>query len=106
MRTRRTAGNLIVLILLLSATSIKAQGSCPTGDCITYDISTQAICTEVSSKPPTRDCRWPAGLNLNVDQVILGVRIVAYKIQWFSGGWSALKRTLFISFKTIDKICI
>ncbi|KAL3868669.1 hypothetical protein ACJMK2_041447 [Sinanodonta woodiana] len=82
-----TLNTLCICILLLMVKKIDAA-TCPTGDCITYDISTQATCTEVSSKSRTSDCRWVAGLNINVDQVILKGRIVAYKIQWFSGGWS------------------
>ncbi|KAK3608292.1 hypothetical protein CHS0354_030742 [Potamilus streckersoni] len=74
-----------IVLLMVKNT---AAATCPTGDCVAYDISTQAICLEVSNKPSTSDCRWAAGLNINVDQVILNGSIVAYKIQWFSGLWS------------------
>ncbi|KAK3579777.1 hypothetical protein CHS0354_018213 [Potamilus streckersoni] len=82
-----TYSTLIAFIIMMCKTSIEATGFCPTPDCITY-ISTEANCVEVSFEVPTYDCRWPAGLDLNVDQVILGRRIVAYKIEWFSGLWT------------------
>lgn len=50
-------------------------------------VQTQSGCTEVSSKP-TRDCRWHADLDYFTDQEITGCKIIAYKIQWFSGSWS------------------
>ncbi|KAH3826694.1 hypothetical protein DPMN_128604 [Dreissena polymorpha] len=46
----------------------------------------QPNCTLVA-RPKTSDCRWHAGLDM-ADQIIEGGRIIAYKIQWFSGGWS------------------
>ncbi|KAK3608293.1 hypothetical protein CHS0354_030743 [Potamilus streckersoni] len=76
------------ILLLMAKDAAAAAATCPTGDCVSYDISTQATCTEVSSEASNSDCRWAAGLNINVDQVILKGRIVAYKIQWFSGSWS------------------
>ncbi|KAL3853328.1 hypothetical protein ACJMK2_016876 [Sinanodonta woodiana] len=78
---------LIVFVILFSIHA-NVEGQCPTRDCVLYNISTQAICTDVTTKSPTSDCRWAAGLNINVDQVILQGRIVAYKIQWYSGSWS------------------
>ncbi|KAL3853344.1 hypothetical protein ACJMK2_016910 [Sinanodonta woodiana] len=83
-----TYSTLITCIIVMCTTSIKAEGSCTGEDCITYDISTEANCTEVSFETPTYDCRWMAGLDLNVDQVILGGRIVAYKIEWLNQQWS------------------
>ncbi|KAL3853347.1 hypothetical protein ACJMK2_016912 [Sinanodonta woodiana] len=79
---------LIAIVIILNTTPVKAQGSCLSSDCVTYDISTEATCTEESFVTPTYDCRWGAGLDLNVDQVILSGRIVAYKIEWTSGRWS------------------
>ena len=64
-----------------------AAADCPTGDCVSYDITTQAQCTEVT-EAPTQDGRWVQGLNTNVDQTIKGGRIVAYQIRWFPGNWS------------------
>ncbi|VDI38482.1 Hypothetical predicted protein [Mytilus galloprovincialis] len=55
-------------------------------DGIIYKVDTQAKCTEVT-RGPTRDCRWPAGLDM-VDQMVEKGRILAYKIRWFSGSWS------------------
>ncbi|VDI12456.1 Hypothetical predicted protein [Mytilus galloprovincialis] len=57
------------------------------GDQNKYDTSAQAKCTEVT-RGPTRDCRWPAGLNMQVDQIAAGGKIAAYKIRWFGGSWS------------------
>ncbi|KAK3579780.1 hypothetical protein CHS0354_018216 [Potamilus streckersoni] len=79
---------LIVLIIVLCTTSTESTGTCPTGDCVIYDISTEANCTEVSFEKPTYDCRWSASLDLNADQVILGGRIVAFRIEAFNGGWT------------------
>ncbi len=64
-----------------------ADVNCPTGDCIAYDISTQARCTEVT-EAATPDSRWYQGLNVNVDQVVKGGRIAAFQLQWFNGSWS------------------
>ena len=78
-----------LLLLYCLVTSSLAAIACTGSDCIIYDISTQSSCTEVISEAPTRDCRWYAGLQSNVDQIVKGGRIVAYKIQWFNGAWSA-----------------
>ena len=65
----------------------KVGGVCSTGDSIAHVISSQAHCTE-ETRAPTKDCRWPAGLNTNVDQIVHGGEIIAYQIQWFNGAWS------------------
>ena len=56
-------------------------------DKVIYNVQTQSGCTEVTSKP-TRDCRWHADLDYFADQEIIGCKIIAYQIQWFSGPWS------------------
>ncbi|VDI12454.1 Hypothetical predicted protein [Mytilus galloprovincialis] len=56
-------------------------------DKMIYDKSAQAKCTEITRRR-TRDCRWAAGLNMQVDQIAAGGKIAAYKIQWWNGGWS------------------
>jgi hypothetical protein len=62
--------------------------SCTAADCITYNIAaTQDTCTEVSGGP-SYDLRWVAGMSQEVDDIIKGGNIVAYKIQWFTGAWS------------------
>ncbi|CAF3255208.1 unnamed protein product [Rotaria sp. Silwood2] len=54
-----------------------------------FDISTQGSCVEVTNEPATSDQRWPlGGIDLNLDWAIKCGKIVAYKIQWFNGGWS------------------
>ncbi|CAF0926515.1 unnamed protein product [Didymodactylos carnosus] len=53
------------------------------------DASDKAYCTQVGILPPSGEDRWAlAGLDLNVDWVLKCGNIVAYKLQWFSGGWS------------------
>jgi hypothetical protein len=59
----------------------------PSRDCISYEISTQDVCLEVHSQPQ-RDARWYQGLSLQIDQEILGGRVIAYQIRWFNGNWS------------------
>lgn len=77
-----------VLALALGLACVfEVGGVCSSGDRIAHDISSQARCTEVT-RGPTRDCRWPAGLNTNVDQIVRGGEIVAYQIRWFNGRWS------------------
>ncbi len=79
---------MLASVLLLSAALVQSTNAvCSSGDSICHDISTQAECSEVT-EGPTSDCRWPAGLNTNVDQIVLNGEIVAYQIQWFSGEWS------------------
>lgn len=65
-----------------------AYNGCSGSDCIVYDLSTQDTCTEVTESA-SYDARWGRGLSLGVDQTIKGGRIVAYKIQWSGGSWSA-----------------
>ncbi len=84
----------LMLALLFSAAFIQyANAVCSSGDSICHIISSQAACTEVTESP-TSDCRWAAGLNTNVDEIILTGDIVAYQIKWFDtpptteGEWS------------------
>lgn len=58
----------------------------PGYDTVIYDMNTQPKCMEIE-RSRRNDCRWVGGLDM-VDQIIEGGRIVAYKIQWFSGDWS------------------
>jgi hypothetical protein len=54
-----------------------------------FDITSQGSCTEVSNEGPTSDLRWSgSGLDSNIDWTIKCGDIIAYKLQWFSGGWS------------------
>lgn len=75
------------LLLLCLVTLTTLDNACGSHDVVTYDLSTQQTCVEVT-RGPTYDCRWKAGLNLNVDEVILHGDVVAYQIRWFSGAWS------------------
>jgi len=64
------------------------MSSNPIGDYISYEIFTQDICLEIVS-PPQRCSRWYQGLSLQIDQEILGGKVIAYQIRWFNGNWSA-----------------
>lgn len=79
--------SIIALICARTAAAAAAVADCPTGDCVSYDITTQAQCTEVT-EGRTDDGRWGQGLSTNVDQTVKGGEIVAYQIQWFNGNWS------------------
>jgi len=60
----------------------------PPGQTVQHDISTQDTCIEVKSAPDREEHRWYQGLSRSVDAEILGGRVVAYQIHWFTGGWS------------------
>ena len=60
---------------------------CNGSDCVIYDVSSQSECEEKTSSA-TRIAAWKAGLSRTTDMEVLKGKIVAYKIQWFSGGWS------------------
>ena len=77
----------IVLPLFLVIAYVQPAMPCSGSDCVQYDISSQATCKEVTESA-TRDCRWVAGLNTNVDQIVLNGQIIAYQIRWLSGKWS------------------
>lgn len=75
------------MALVASAESPSAADTrCTSSDCIIYDLSGQDTCTEVTESA-SYDARW-VSLSRQVDQSIKGGRIVAYKLQWFSGSWS------------------
>jgi hypothetical protein len=75
-------------LVMATESPASAYNDCTSSDCIIYDLSTQDTCTEVDNEGPTSDVRWGNGLSRNVDQAVKGGQIVAYKLQWFSGGWS------------------
>lgn len=57
------------------------------------NTGTQQSCTQTGSDSapvgPNGNGTWAAGgLNRNLDRQVYGRNIVAYKIQWFGGGWS------------------
>ncbi|KAL3853363.1 hypothetical protein ACJMK2_016911 [Sinanodonta woodiana] len=113
MECMKTLNTLSVLICLMTGYSTLVLGtsveSCVTKDCVIYDLSSQTVCTEVSEEPATYDCRWASGLNINVDEVILKGRIVAYKIKWFGGYWSGWFVTgindIDIKYNTAERRC-
>ena len=75
------------IVVTLVAPGVHGLAKCYGSDCVIYDLNTQANCKEVTSSA-TYDCRWAAGLDTNVDMLILKGDIVAYQIQWFSGSWT------------------
>ena len=53
------------------------------------DVSTQAVCSDSGVLGPSGENRWAeAGLDTDVDTYLKCGEIVAFKLQWFSGGWS------------------
>lgn len=57
-------------------------------DAVLPELATQAKVFSVRLKPRD-DAAWVEEcLNLSLDQKKFGCRIVAYRIQWFSGAWS------------------
>ncbi|XP_052234925.1 uncharacterized protein LOC127847212 [Dreissena polymorpha] len=71
-----------VLVVFIVACVAIAVGQ----DVVIYDSTSRPKCTLIN-RSARYDCRWHAGLNM-ADQVIEGGRIIAYRIQWFAGGWS------------------
>ena len=69
-----------LLVLMLVAATVRAQ--------MKFNISSQMVKCAEEDHEPTNDCRWKAGLHVNVDQVILGKHIAAYKIKWSTGEYS------------------
>ena len=64
------------------------MNSHPSEDRISHEFFTQDICLEIVSLAQ-RDSRWYQGLSLQIDQEILGGKVIAYQIRWFNGNWSA-----------------
>ncbi|KAK3579776.1 hypothetical protein CHS0354_018212 [Potamilus streckersoni] len=108
MESGKTLNTLFVCIFLMTVIDTYVE-SCPTNDCIIYDISSQTACTGVSEESPTYDCRWSSGLNINVDEVIRKGRIVAYKIKWFGGYWSGWYvpgiNDIDVKYNTVERNC-
>ena len=73
------AASIIALFLLIGVVHGQ-QGTAK----LVHDISSQSQCALVFGTVST-DCRWESGLSFNVDQEVLGGRIIAYKILWPKG---------------------
>jgi hypothetical protein len=63
------------------------------GDCVKYDLRTQAVCTQVGTESSPNSATgtsagWYLGLNTEQDNKVLGGDVVAYKIRWSSGSWT------------------
>jgi len=51
---------------------------------------TQQSTKHIKNAAPDRNTKWyMSGLNTSTDNLILGGDIVAYRIKWFNGKWSA-----------------
>lgn len=93
-RLAKVALVLLAVMALAGAGSMALASShfgppaCTAPDCVIYDLSTQATCTEITLSPPTGNPRWHEGLSLAVDNELLGGDVVAFKIRWFTGHWS------------------
>ena len=71
------------------AAPLSGAVTCKDPDCIQQSIVTQTQCTQVGPVDAEgAKVGWWKGLSTQIDQQILGGDVVAYKIQWFSGGWS------------------
>jgi hypothetical protein len=67
-----------------------AVNNCGGTDCVRHEITiVQDVCTEVANNPATRNARWMNSLSLQVDDQMLGGNIIAYKLRWSDGSWSA-----------------
>lgn len=76
--------SLFIILAVLASLTLRSYGQL-----ITYSITSQAVCTQSSINLPTNNNNWWLnGLNIRADEKILGVRIIAYKLRWFSGAWS------------------
>ena len=74
------AASVITLFLLIGVAHGQGQATAK----LAHDISSQSQCALVFGTVST-DCRWESGLSFNVDQEVLGGRIIAYKILWPKG---------------------
>ncbi|ESO07361.1 hypothetical protein HELRODRAFT_170694 [Helobdella robusta] len=81
---------LCVLVENSAEDCAKCNANCPTGDCMANDVSQKSVCSEVVGEAAlANQCQWWGnGLGRNTDYEVLKGRIIAYKIQWFSGSWS------------------
>ena len=77
--------NFLYLATVISVVHLSIQS-----DLVSYNVKTQSICSETGVLRPTRDCRWHADLDVMAAEEVLGngCRIIAFKLQWFSGSWS------------------
>ncbi|WP_017304413.1 hypothetical protein [Spirulina subsalsa] len=71
----------------LVTSAIEAHWSDLKKSLIHSDQDTPKALAEVTLCPQDNS-RWVHSIDLDLDEVILGEKIVAYRIQWFSGHWS------------------
>jgi hypothetical protein len=101
--TRRIAQFCLLTLPITTMTAFVAQPSFAdpnpngcgdgAGDCVKYNLQTQAQCVQVGTQaapnPPAGNAPgWYLGLNSEIDSKNLKGKIIAYQIQWFSGAWS------------------
>jgi hypothetical protein len=64
------------------------------GDCVKYDLRTQAVCTQVGTQTSPNPAAgtapgWYQGLNTELDNKNLKGDVVAYQIKWSNNVWSS-----------------
>jgi len=84
-----------IAILLFGFSCTQAFDTAPaTANTVSSDVAatlsdpSATFATEFTSGPKN-DVRWVNSTATNLDIQLLGVKIVAYSIQWFGGSWSA-----------------
>lgn len=74
-----------LFLSILAAITIKI--SFCDGDRVIYAMDSQMDCTEVT-RNSSLDCGWKAGLDVDLDQILVDGDIIAYQILWSNGTWS------------------
>lgn len=67
---------------------IEAPNDTQIAEAISTTYSNALIYAQYIISEPKRDSRWVNSLDTDLDEQLLGCKIVAYKIQWFSGTWT------------------
>ena len=77
----------VVGLVCLQHYTLAGYNGCTGTDCIVYDLSTAGPCSE-STSAALGAPKFSVGLRRDLDITYLKCRVIAYKIQWFSGAWS------------------
>jgi hypothetical protein len=101
--TRRIAQFCLLTLPITTMTAFVAQPSFAdpnpngcgdgAGDCVKYDLRTQAQCVQVGTQaapnaPAGNTPGWYLGLNSELDSKNLKGKIIAYQIKWSNGAWT------------------
>lgn len=80
---------LVATVYLAGDVSGNGFTECTAPECVKpYTWSKTTVDCVEEEHSATFDCRWKSGMNSRMDEIVYGGRIIAYKLQWFSGGWS------------------